>query len=123
MSYLCWLDLSKNKLTGKVLESLGFHCNINYFHWLDLSKNKLTGKIPESLKQTVHNLNLSNNELVENIPMGRSHFLFKILGAVGAVVIFIIYCLVLVVLWIRNLHSRMKFKQIIGKILEKVEHP
>ena len=47
----------------------------------------------------------------------------RIIGVVSVVALFIICCLVLGILWKRNLHSRAEFKQTIREILEKVKHP
>ncbi|KAH0970658.1 hypothetical protein GBA52_022814 [Prunus armeniaca] len=68
---LVYLDLSENKLSGRIPESIGQMSNLVY---LDLSENKLSGRIPESIGQMsnlVH-LDLSKNKLSGRIP--ETHF-------------------------------------------------
>ncbi|GLJ52321.1 hypothetical protein SUGI_1112830 [Cryptomeria japonica] len=145
MSELYWLDPSNNKLTGQIPEALG---NMSELQYLDLSNNELTGKIPEDLGSTgalltlylsnnkltgkipvsvkhIPYVDLSNNEVEEGAPTGKSHssVLIKVLGAVAVVIVFLICFLVFGVLWIRKLHNREEFKQTFRKILQKVEHP
>ncbi|GAB2240789.1 hypothetical protein Droror1_Dr00021307 [Drosera rotundifolia] len=61
------IDLSHNKLVGKVLDSIG---NLHTLQKLDLSYNNLTGAIPTSFEElsNVYWLDLSHNSLSGEIP-------------------------------------------------------
>ncbi|GAB2213304.1 hypothetical protein Drorol1_Dr00020825, partial [Drosera rotundifolia] len=61
------IDLSHNKLVGKVPDSIG---NLHTLQVLDLSYNNLTGTIPTSFKElsNVYSLDLSHNSLSGEIP-------------------------------------------------------
>ncbi|CAL9007308.1 unnamed protein product [Prunus brigantina] len=67
MSNLVDLDLSENKLSGRIPESIGQMSNLAYLH---LSENKLSGRIPESIGQMSNlvYLQLLENKLSERIP-------------------------------------------------------
>ncbi|XP_059076323.1 putative leucine-rich repeat receptor-like serine/threonine-protein kinase At2g24130 [Cryptomeria japonica] len=118
MKHLDVLDLSNNELTGEIPESL---VHVMQLEVLNMSNNKLTGKVPEFLRK-MKALDLSNNKMTYSIPKGKSHstYLIKILGAIGAVAVFIACCLLLGFLWTRNLH-REGFNQTVRKMLQKVK--
>ncbi|GMH62053.1 hypothetical protein TL16_g03398 [Triparma laevis f. inornata] len=61
------LDLSENKLSGEILESLG---NCKKLKFLNLSNNELKGEIPEALKmcKALTEISLSSNQLTGDIP-------------------------------------------------------
>ncbi|KAJ3693226.1 hypothetical protein LUZ60_008706 [Juncus effusus] len=66
---MIFLDLSYNKLTGTVPETLGF---MVYLQVLNLGHNDLTGTIPDSFShlKSIGALDLSNNRLTGLIPSG-----------------------------------------------------
>ncbi|GAB4858638.1 hypothetical protein Ancab_040372 [Ancistrocladus abbreviatus] len=67
MSSLYHLDLSSNKLQGRIPEAFG---NMSYLSYLDLSSNILQGPIPEvfASPSSLSNLDLSGNQLQCPIP-------------------------------------------------------
>ena len=72
LTKLEWLDLSNNKLKGKIPESLGELASLS---WIDLYGNELTGTIPESLERLdLERFVLDGNELSGNIPAFLGNF-------------------------------------------------
>ncbi|XP_072951904.1 receptor-like protein EIX2 [Typha angustifolia] len=67
MSLMSSLDLSGNRLTGKIPQEIG---GLAILKNLNLSANRLTGDIPETIGglQSLESLDLSNNELYGEIP-------------------------------------------------------
>jgi len=61
------IDLSVNKLTGSIPDSLG---NLSNLVYLNLASNQLSGSIPESIGNlsNLNNLFLSSNQLSGSIP-------------------------------------------------------
>ncbi|KAK6144665.1 hypothetical protein DH2020_021485 [Rehmannia glutinosa] len=73
------IDLSENKFSGSILQSIG---NLNSLKYLNLSHNSLAGNIPSSLGNVtaLESLDLSSNRLVGQIPwqLTRLTFLSKL---------------------------------------------
>ncbi|GAB2240824.1 hypothetical protein Droror1_Dr00021342 [Drosera rotundifolia] len=69
------VDLSKNRLVGKVPDSIG---NLTGLQYLDLSYNNLTGGIPFSFSDLAQllSLDLSHNRLSGEIPQGLTQLSF-----------------------------------------------
>ncbi|GKE37073.1 leucine-rich repeat-containing protein, partial [Tanacetum coccineum] len=67
LTYLNYLDLSRNSLYGTIPESIGSMTRLTY---LDLGQNQLTGSIPDSIGNMAHltHLDLSQNQLTGTIP-------------------------------------------------------
>jgi hypothetical protein len=66
LDYMSGLDLSCNKLTGRIPHELG---NLSSIHALNLSYNQLTGSIPQTFSNvTMESLDLSHNNLSGEIP-------------------------------------------------------
>jgi Leucine-rich repeat (LRR) protein len=55
---LDYLNLSNNKLTGKIPTEIGQLVNLNYLY---LKNNKLTGKIPTEIQKLVNFKNFKIN--------------------------------------------------------------
>jgi Leucine-rich repeat (LRR) protein len=67
LNYMSGLDLSCNKLTGRIRPELG---NLSSIHALNLSYNQLTGSIPQTFSNltNLESLDLSHNNLSGEIP-------------------------------------------------------
>jgi len=67
LNYMSGLDLSCNKLTGRIPPELG---NLSSIHALNLSYNQLTGSIPQAFSNLtkLESLDLSHNNLSGEIP-------------------------------------------------------
>jgi Leucine-rich repeat (LRR) protein len=67
LNYMSGLDLSCNKLTGRIPPELG---NLSSIHALNLSYNQLTGSIPQTFSNLtkLESLDLSHNNLSGEIP-------------------------------------------------------
>ncbi|OAY79707.1 LRR receptor-like serine/threonine-protein kinase GSO2 [Ananas comosus] len=76
LAYMTLIDLSKNKLTGKIPPDIG---NLSGLISLNLSYNQLTGPISEALSNLyqIESLDISNNRLSGDIPwqLGQLKFL------------------------------------------------
>jgi Leucine-rich repeat (LRR) protein len=68
LNYMSGLDLSCNKLTGRIPPELG---NLSSIHALNLSYNQLTGSIPQTFSNLtkLESLDLSHNNLSGEIPL------------------------------------------------------
>jgi Leucine-rich repeat (LRR) protein len=68
LTYMSGLDLSCNKLTGRIPPELG---NLSSIHALNLSYNQLTGSIPQTFSNLtkLESLDLSHNNLSGEIPL------------------------------------------------------
>lgn len=67
MSLITAIEISSNKFSGEIQESIG---NLKRLHLLNLFGNSFTGQIPSSLKNLEHleSLDLSHNKLPGEIP-------------------------------------------------------
>jgi len=67
LSYLTYLDISTNKLTGSIPDSIGELSNLFYFN---LTKNAFGGTIPAALGgiAPLQSLDMANNLLTGSIP-------------------------------------------------------
>ncbi|XP_059455863.1 receptor-like protein 56 isoform X2 [Corylus avellana] len=67
LNYMSGLDLSCNKLTGRIPQELG---KLSSIHALNLSHNQLTGSIPQTFSNLtkLESLDLSHNKLSGKIP-------------------------------------------------------
>ncbi|KAL6329987.1 hypothetical protein AAG906_039902 [Vitis piasezkii] len=67
MSLITAIEISSNKFSGEIQESIG---NLKRLHLLNLFGNSFTGQIPSSLKNLEHfeSLDLSHNKLSGEIP-------------------------------------------------------